>query len=101
MKTPDLTGLPGEELIRQGLRDLLLGNDSMEALMVQIGASRMREAGLEVPEFSPRSSAAELSLYSLLSIKHGEEAYSQYNSLLRRLVSFERALECRQSTLAA
>jgi len=99
--TPDLTNLPGEEIIRQGLLDLTLGEESVSSLMVQIGASRMREAGLAVPPFPVRDQAAELRLYSLLSSRHGVDAYSQYNALLRRLVSFERALECRLSALAA
>ena len=99
--TPDLTNLPGEDIIRQGLMDLALGEESVASLMVQIGASRMREAGLDVPSLPAQDRAAELRLYSLLSAQHGVDAYSQYNALLRRLVSFERALECRQSALAA
>lgn len=95
--TPDLTGLPGEEIIRQGLADLRESHESVESLMVQIGASRMREAGLDVPRFSSSKIDAEIRLYTLLSSRHEANAYGQYNALLRRLISFERALECRQS----
>lgn len=94
---PDLTGLPGEEMIRQGLADLMSGEESVPALLIQIGASRMREAGLPVPQLPPPATSAELRLYSLLCLQHGANAYSQYNALLRRLISFEQALECRRS----
>ena len=33
-------------------------------------------------------------LYDLLAATHGDGAHSQYNALIRRLVSFERAAEC-------
>lgn len=52
--------------------------------------------GIPVPEgtspFDP-----ELRLYRLLCREEGRGAYSRYNSLLRRLVSFERALEQRRA----
>lgn len=99
--TPDLTGLPEEEIIQRGLADLRDSHESVESLMVQIGASRMREAGLDVPRFSPPKVDAEIRLYTLLSSLHGANAYAQYNALLRRLISFESALECRQSARAA
>ena len=39
--------------------------------------------------------AADHRLYHLLGAIHGHEAHSQYNALIRQLVSFERALEQR------
>lgn len=93
----DITELPGEEFLRQGLTDLAEGTDSVASLLIQIGASRIREAGVTVPFFRPRDSAAELRLYDLLASEHGSGAYGQYNALLRRLISFERALEARHS----
>ncbi len=39
----DTTGLPGAALIEQGLRDLALGHESEAALLVLIGAPRLRE----------------------------------------------------------
>ena len=38
---------------------------------------------------------ADRRLYGLLSAVHGTGAHSQFNSLIRQLVSFERALERR------
>jgi len=83
--------LPGEDLIRQGLADLSGGKVSPEALLVSIGAQRLRRAGLDVPPALPD---ADHRLYRLLAEEFGNDAHSRYNGLLRRLVSYEQALEC-------
>ena len=86
-----LAGLPGEELVRKGLVDLNAGELTAEACLVSIASPRLRQRGLLsvglalVPD-------AELVLYQLLGKAEGD-AYSRYNSLLRRLVSFEHALD--------
>ena len=80
--------LPGADLIRRGLRDLQNGVESEEALLVSIGAPRLRRLGLSLPE--PFASP-EHRLYELLRAVHGDAAHSRYNALVRRLVSFERA----------
>jgi len=82
---------PGEELVRKGLADLSRGVESVEALLVSIGAPRLSRLGLSVP--NPVSSP-ELRLYELLSASDQDSAHSRYNALIRRLVSFERAAEC-------
>jgi hypothetical protein len=86
-----LDGLPGSDLVRRGLADLDAGIESIEALLVSIGAERMRRAGLAVPSaiVSP-----EHALYEALQREDSDSAHSRYNALIRRLVSFERALEC-------
>jgi len=96
----DTTGLPGAELIEQGLRDLLVGDESVAALLVLIGAPRLRRLGLDVPE-APREWAAppldpspEHRLYARLAREHADSAHSRYNALIRTLVSFERAGAC-------
>jgi hypothetical protein len=83
--------LPGEDLIRRGLEDLLGGKASSEALLVSIGAHRLRRAGLEVPPALPD---AEHRLYRRLAEEFGNDAHSRYNGLLRQLISYEQALEC-------
>jgi hypothetical protein len=88
----DLAALPGGELIRQGLEDLAARRESVEALLVAIGAPRLRRAGLDVPEHGLER--PEHRLYQRLSHKEGAAAHSRYNALIRRLVSFERAFEC-------
>ena len=86
-----LHGLPGAELIEEGLRDLATGVESVPALLVAIGAPRLRRSGLDVPD-GPLS--PEHRLYDLLARESPRAAHSRYNALIRRLVSFERALEC-------
>jgi hypothetical protein len=86
-----MANLPGAELIEQGLVDLRSGTQSAEALLVSIGAPRLRTIGIPVPD--PISSP-EHKLYALLGEEKGNGAHSAYNALVRRLVRFERAAEC-------
>jgi hypothetical protein len=86
--------LPGADLIREGLRDLERGVESVPALLVLVGAPRLRSLGLDVTDPSPRDGYPEHRLYDLLVASDGDEAHSRYNALIRRLVSFERAAEC-------
>jgi len=86
-----LETLPGAGLIKQGAADLDAGHESVEALLVSIGAPRLRSVGIELsmPIASP-----EHKLYALLASEKGDAAHSAYNALIRRLVSFERAAAC-------
>ncbi|MGH9339725.1 MAG: hypothetical protein ACRD1R_09110 [Acidobacteriota bacterium] len=84
--------LPGSDFIEAGIGDLAKGVESIPALLVSIGARRLRRSGLPVPENAIPS--PELRLYEKLSQSDSDGAHSRYNALLRRLVSFERALEC-------
>lgn len=88
---PMYEGLPGAELIEEGLQDLSRGRESVPALLVSIGAPRLRRCGVPVenPILSP-----EHRLYRILQDSQPDSAHSRYNALVRRLVSFERALEC-------
>ncbi len=83
--------LPGAELIGPGLRDAGSGRRTPLACLVWIAEPRLRSAGLIGPEFPPPIPEPERSLYALLRGEAGD-AYPRYNALLRRLVSFERAL---------
>jgi len=84
--------LPGHDLVEQGVGDLRRGVESAEALLVSIGAPRLRRAGIDVP--SSTFDTPEHRLYALLARVAPDAAHSRYNALIRRLVSFERALEC-------
>jgi hypothetical protein len=83
---------PGEELVNKGIADLAAGRETVESLLVSIGAPRLRRAGIEVPQTT--FSSPEHRLYELLYTRDADSAYSRYNSLIRRLVSFEHAAEC-------
>ena len=86
-----MAALPGEDLVRKGISDLARGEETVEALLVSIGAPRLSRAGLEIRGaiLSP-----ERRLYGLLARTGADSAHSRYNALIRRLVSFERAAEC-------
>jgi hypothetical protein len=86
-----IDGLPGAELIRKGIGDLSQGLESVEALLVSIGAPRLAGVGIEVASPLP---SPEHRLYELLRSEDADGAHSRYNALIRRLVSFERAAEC-------
>ncbi len=83
--------LPGADLIDAGLADLASGVESVPALLVSIGAPRLRELGVEVPAGPPHP---EHRLYERLASEDTDAAHGRYNALIRRLVSFERALSC-------
>lgn len=86
----DFDRLPGGDLIARGVDDLAAGKESMEALLVAVGAPRLRDLGLSVPTIAD----AEHRLYASLAREDSDSAHGRYNALLRRLVSFERAAEC-------
>lgn len=89
-----MDNLPGADLISTGLRDLADGRESEESLLVLVGGPRLRTLGFDVPATRAGEELPEHRLYLLLATKHGDGAHSQYNALVRRLVSFERAAEC-------
>lgn len=85
--------LPGEDLIGKGLKDLDRGISSIESLLILVGAPRLRRLGIEISDSVNSPSSPEHALYQLLEQKYPQDAYSRYNALIRRLVSYERALE--------
>ena len=87
--------LPGGDLIEAGLADLRQGDFTAEALLIAIGAPRLRGAGMALPAAVDEPEHPELALYERLC-REGGDAYSRYNSYIRRLVSFERALDLRR-----
>jgi len=86
-----ITALPGGDLVEQGLADLRDSVDSVEALLVSVGEPRLTSLGLDVP--APLDDP-EHRLYELLAVEDPDTAHGRYNALIRRLVSFERALAC-------
>jgi hypothetical protein len=92
MTLSDLSAFPGGDLIGQGLEDLAHGLESEAALLVLIGAPRLRRLGLKIAARDP--TPPEHKLYELLAKSDTDSAHSRYNALIRRLVSFERAVEC-------
>lgn len=83
---------PGGDLIQQGIEDLNAGRDSPAALLVAIGGPRLSRLGL--PVLRQPWSSPEAQLYHALWRTDPDTAHARYNALVRRLVSFERAVEC-------
>ena len=83
---------PGADLIEAGLRDLAQGLDSVPALLLLVGAPRLRRLGVPVPLREVVD--PEHRLYAALAADDPDSAHSRYNALVRRLVSYERAAEC-------
>jgi hypothetical protein len=88
----NLEAFPGGDLVQEGIADLERGVETIPALLVSIGAPRLRRIGLPVPENAIAS--PEHRLYEVLASSDSDSAHSRYNALLRRLVSFENAAEC-------
>lgn len=82
--------LPGGDLVEGGLRDLAAGIESAEALLVASFAPRLRRLGVAVPRHDLPD--PEHRLYALLAATNSDSAHGRYNSLVRRMVSFARAL---------
>ena len=88
---PATRSFPGSEIVTQGVLDLERGEESIEALLISIGAPRLERLGIHVPRPLP---APEHRLYQRLAAEDADAAHSRYNALVGRLVSFERAAEC-------
>lgn len=91
--TVDFEQLPGADLIREGLDQLERKIESVPALLVAIGAPRLRRMGLPVPPDTALPDTPELRLSRLLARESREGVHSRFNALIRRLVSFESCLE--------
>jgi hypothetical protein len=92
----DVDGLPGADLVRQGVEDLEQGRDTIAAALTQMAAPRLRAIGLEVPRTRGGRPAGH-QLYELLAADDAATAHSRYNALVARMVSFARAAERAQS----
>ena len=86
-----LLHFPGGDLISQGLSDFADHRLTPEACLIAIGRSRLTRSGLRI-DTTFHIPNAEHQLYALLGTQPGD-AYSRYNALLRRLISFEQAIE--------
>lgn len=97
----DVSDYPGAELVLPGLHDAAAGRVTIGSCLVSIARPAIEASGLSAG-LPPLTYVAEpeRALYRLLQQECGD-AYGRYNSLLRRLVSFERALRRAQSRRAA
>ena len=89
--------IPGQELIEAGIAAIERGEWTVEALLVAIGAPRLRFIGLRLPDLQDAPAHPELALYHALGDIHPDDTHSRYNALIRRLVSYEQEMERRKS----
>lgn len=91
--------LPGADLIATGLEDLARGRWTNEALLVAIGAPRLRALGVPVPDDDALPDEPEHRLWQRLAAER-TDFHSAFNALRRRLVSYQRALDRRRAALS-
>lgn len=83
--------LPGADLIEAGLADSRAGRETIAALLIAIGAPRLRDLGRDLPNELPEN--PEHRLYALLASDDSDSAHSRYNAFIRRLVVLEHTAE--------
>jgi hypothetical protein len=88
--------LPGQELVDRGMADLAENRLSDYSLLVLIAGPRLKRLGIQIPTTAVPH-PFEHQLYARLDERLGAGAHSYYNSLIRRIVSYARALEREKS----
>ena len=96
MAEPD-ANLPGADIVARGLAAHARGETTIEALLIAIGAPRLRRLGLDLRPDNALPRHPEMALYRALGVDYPADTHSRYNALIRRLVSFERAYERRNT----
>ena len=71
--------LPGAELIRSGMRDIVEKRETIASEIVKIGSPRLRECGLTINVSKEDALVADRRLYSLLGDLHGLDAHARFN----------------------
>lgn len=84
----NLCEYPGGDLVAQGLADLKRNVCSVEALLVMVATTRLRDLGFEVLAIEGVSRPYEHALYEALESNMPLGAHAAYNALIQRLVSF-------------
>lgn len=79
-------GLPGGELIDEGLADAAAEAETVPSLVVAVAAPRLRREGVPVPKLEWPD--PELRCYRMLEEQHGELAHARYLALLEEARSF-------------
>lgn len=91
--SPDLTGLPGAEIVNKGINDLATGTLSTEALLVSMAMPKLKFLGVNIDGDALED--PEMTLFRRLNAQDPDNGYRDYNALRRRLDRFCRALEHR------
>ena len=94
----EMLSLPGGDLVVKGLSDLKKGEVTENSLLLLIAAPRLVRLGFDIVGDlrleDNKSKDLELKLYLLIKDNYkSSSAHSYYNSLIRKIVSFSKALE--------
>jgi len=93
-----LAGLPGADLVAQGLSDLAGSKPTAEAALVEVARTRLVELGLPVRGRTVGNQDAELALYARLGERDPDgNTHALYCAWLDQLVSFLSALGHRRA----
>lgn len=86
-------GLPGSEIVDEGLESLAEGkNDTLEALAVAEAAPRLRFLNVPVPKNASTIDNARGKLYRLIEDRDADMGHARFLAVLERLDSFCDAL---------
>lgn len=96
IESSTLSTMPGVEMILKGIEDKQNGHATVELYLVEIASPLLVKAGL-IDEVAT-SIDDEIKLYNLLNTSGETNAYGKYNSLMRRLASFEACLKAHLAT---
>ncbi len=88
----ELDGLPANQRISRGLRDLEKGEITADALLVTVASRRLADLGLPIPPREELPRDPELALYDLLCA-HSQDPFFAYRAVLDELDSFVSCLE--------
>ncbi len=88
-----LENLPGAKIVERGIADLAAGLETEASLLVLVAAPRLRKLDLKIINNSNSKRPYEHALYGLIEQSRGSGAFSYYLSLIRKIISFARALE--------
>lgn len=84
-------GLPGADVIAEGLRQLAAGQRGPEAWLLLVATRRLRQAGVPLPDVEV-TTEPERALYDLVGATGGAGAHAAYNAWIGRLDRFLRAV---------
>lgn len=79
-------GLPGGEIVDEGLLDLAHGRETAASLALAEAAPRLRREGVPLPAIEFEEPATKL--YRLIEAQSGDLAHARYQAMLRQLSSF-------------
>jgi ATPase subunit of ABC transporter with duplicated ATPase domains len=87
----NIESLPGGTLMAHGFEDLKDGRETTASLLLSIAKPKLQAMGLKLNFWIDEP---EKKLYLQLSNEYGDQAHKEYNTLIRRLISFEKTLFC-------